>query len=126
MGLRLGKIIENTATDEERVEYKVLKKIFEGASLLLPDGVGAVWALRWRYRLITERVPSVDLMQNICKESAEKGYRIFVYGAKEDSNRQAVEKLRLRPSCGVARFSKMLTCYVYAALFENRAPCLTA
>ena len=71
-----------------------LKKIFEDASLLLPDGVGAVWALRWRYRLITERVPSVDLMQNICKESAEKGYRIFIYGAKEDSNRLAVEKLR--------------------------------
>ena len=29
MGSRLTKIIENTASDEERVEYKVLKKIFE-------------------------------------------------------------------------------------------------
>jgi N-acetylglucosaminyldiphosphoundecaprenol N-acetyl-beta-D-mannosaminyltransferase len=69
-----------------------LKKIFEKASLLLPDGVGAVWALRWRYRLMTERVPSVDLMQNICKQSAVKGYRIFIYGAKEEVNKKAVEK----------------------------------
>jgi N-acetylglucosaminyldiphosphoundecaprenol N-acetyl-beta-D-mannosaminyltransferase len=71
-----------------------LKEIFENASLLLPDGVGAIWALRWRYHLIAERVPGADLMQNICGESVRKGYRIFIYGAKEEVNKKAVEKLR--------------------------------
>jgi hypothetical protein len=51
-----------------------------------------------------------------------------LFGSTEDCYRfyQAVEKLRLRSPCGVVRFSKMLTYYVYAALFENRSPCLAA
>ncbi len=71
-----------------------LKRMFEGAALLIPDGIGVVLAMRWLYRLSSKRVPGAELMPNICKLSAEKGYKIFIYGANESVNRSAAEKLR--------------------------------
>jgi len=71
-----------------------LKTIFENASLLIPDGVGAIWGIRWRYRLPAKRVPGIELMQNICKVAAEKEYRIFIFGSQEEVNKKAAEKLR--------------------------------
>jgi len=71
-----------------------LKKIFENAFLLIPDGVGAIWAIRWRYGLRAQRVPGIELMQDICKLAAERGYRIFIFGSQEEVNKKAAEKLR--------------------------------
>jgi len=70
-----------------------LKGMFESAALLLPDGIGVVLAVRLLFREKIERVPGADLMQNLCKAASEKGYRVFVYGAAEDVNKKAVEKL---------------------------------
>lgn len=71
-----------------------LKDLFENASLLVPDGVGAIWAIRWKYGLRAERVPGIDLMMNICKLAAERGYRIFIFGSQEEVNKKVAEKLR--------------------------------
>ncbi len=43
-----------------------------------------------------ERVPGADLMQTICAESGKRNVKIFIYGAKEEVNAKAVEKLRER------------------------------
>ncbi len=70
-----------------------LKEMSEKATLLIPDGMGAVLAIRILYGIKVQRVPGVDLMHNICKEASKKGYKIFIYGAKEEVNREVVEKL---------------------------------
>ena len=46
--------------------------------------------------LRAERVPGADLMQEICALAERRGFRIFIYGAKEDVNRGAVDRLRER------------------------------
>ena len=51
------------------------------ADLVVPDGVGAVWALNRRYGLTQTRVTGFDLTQNILALSAEKGYRVFFFGS---------------------------------------------
>ncbi|MBW1672732.1 MAG: WecB/TagA/CpsF family glycosyltransferase, partial [Deltaproteobacteria bacterium] len=56
-----------------------LKQIFEEASLLIPDGIGVAKAMRWLFGLKAKRVPGVELLHNICRESAVKGYKLFVY-----------------------------------------------
>lgn len=71
-----------------------LKQMFENATLLIPDGIGVILALRLLYRIKISRVPGADLMENICKESAKKEYKIFIYGAEEKVNRIAAEKLQ--------------------------------
>lgn len=33
-------------------------------------------------------------MHNLCRVAAEKGYKIFIYGAKEEVNKKATERRR--------------------------------
>ncbi len=77
-------------------EDAFLKRMFDEAAILLPDGIGVVYAARLLHGRKIERVPGADLMQNICGEAPKRGWRIFIYGAKEDVNRDAVERLRER------------------------------
>lgn len=72
-----------------------LKDLFENATVLLPDGIGVVLAIRLLHKLKIKRVTGVDLMQNICQKAAQKGYKIYIFGAKKKVNKKAVEKLKL-------------------------------
>lgn len=71
----------------------VLYEAFKTADLLIPDGIGVVAAARVLYEIELSRVPGCELMQNICRLSAERGYRVFIYGAQEEINKKAVEVL---------------------------------
>lgn len=51
------------------------------ADLVVPDGVGAVWALNRQYGLEQTRVTGFDLTQNILALCAKKGYRVFFFGS---------------------------------------------
>ncbi len=73
-----------------------MREFFGKASLLIPDGIGVVKALRFLYGARVSRVPGADLMQNICAESVEKNYRLFLYGAGDEVNREACEILKQR------------------------------
>jgi N-acetylglucosaminyldiphosphoundecaprenol N-acetyl-beta-D-mannosaminyltransferase len=72
---------------------KILKTFFEQAGLLLPDGIGIVKALKFLHNVSVTRTPGADLMQHICAASADNGYRLFIYGAKEEVNAKAVDIL---------------------------------
>ena len=73
-----------------------LRQFFEEAVLLIPDGIGVVLAMRLLHRVRVERVAGATLMQKICERSARKGHRVFIYGAAEDVNRNAVAELERR------------------------------
>ncbi len=80
-----------------------LYSMFKEADLLIPDGIGMVLAANWMHNTSVKRVPGCELMQNICSLAADKGYRIFLYGAKEEVNKAATEKLMERhPSLKIA------------------------
>lgn len=73
-------------------ENQFLKDFFTKATILIPDGIGIVMAMRLQGHAAT-RVPGADLMTEICTMASKRGYRIFIYGAKEEINRGAVERL---------------------------------
>jgi len=73
-----------------------LSKFFDDAALLLPDGVGVVLAARFLHGARIGRVPGADLMQEICRHAAGKGYRIFIYGATEEVSRAAALEMERR------------------------------
>ena len=73
-----------------------LKIFFEKATLLIPDGIGVVKALHLFGHKNAGRVTGADLMQNICRQAPRENYRIFVYGAAEDVNRDACAELERR------------------------------
>lgn len=73
-----------------------LRDFVEDASLLIPDGIGVVLAARLLHGARIGRVAGADLMLEICRHSTEIGHRIFIFGASEDVNRDAVAELRRR------------------------------
>jgi N-acetylglucosaminyldiphosphoundecaprenol N-acetyl-beta-D-mannosaminyltransferase len=72
-----------------------LLESFRNADLLIPDGIGVVKAAQILHGVRLTRVPGVELMHNICRLAATRGYRVFVYGAKEQVNSEACDKLRI-------------------------------
>jgi len=82
-----------------------LRRFFNTASLLIPDGIGVVVAARLvgSGSLKISRVPGCELMPLICESAARRGRSIFAYGAAEDVNAAAVATLRERyPDLNVA------------------------
>jgi N-acetylglucosaminyldiphosphoundecaprenol N-acetyl-beta-D-mannosaminyltransferase len=74
----------------------VLYHTFKTADLLLPDGIGVVFAARILYGAKLKRVPGSEFIFDIC-EIAERGsYKVFIYGAKEDVNKETVKELKNR------------------------------
>lgn len=60
---------------------KELMKILREADLVVPDGVGVVWASRYSEILLTERVAGYDLTQNIFSRIAGKDETVYFFGA---------------------------------------------
>lgn len=73
-----------------------LRRFFETADLVIPDGISIVVAARLLYGLKLMRVAGADLMQAICAVAPERNYRVFIYGSSEVTNRKAAEVLRHR------------------------------
>ncbi len=72
----------------------ILYETFKDADLLLPDGVGIVLAARSLYGARIARVPGSEFVEDICSLAAKEGCNVFVYGAREEVNRSAVEVLQ--------------------------------
>jgi N-acetylglucosaminyldiphosphoundecaprenol N-acetyl-beta-D-mannosaminyltransferase len=64
------------------------------AALVLPDGIGVVKAARWFHGKRLERVTGIDMMLALCEYATRDHHPIFIFGAKEDVNADAVDVLR--------------------------------
>jgi N-acetylglucosaminyldiphosphoundecaprenol N-acetyl-beta-D-mannosaminyltransferase len=56
-------------------------RIVDASDLVTPDGAGILWATRRLGTPVTAKVSGVDLAARCCALSAEKGWRIFFFGA---------------------------------------------
>ena len=64
----------------EAQQDKELMKILREADLVVPDGIGVVWASRYSEILLTERVAGYDLTQNIFSRIAGKNETVYFFG----------------------------------------------
>lgn len=71
-----------------------LRKLLNSAAIQIPDGVGVLIASKLKRGSIKKRVTGIDLMQNICKRASQKGYRVFLLGAKPGVAKRAAEILK--------------------------------
>jgi N-acetylglucosaminyldiphosphoundecaprenol N-acetyl-beta-D-mannosaminyltransferase len=72
----------------------VLYETFKNADLLLPDGIGVVWAAKFLFGARLERIPGSEFIFDICRLAEKNECGVFIYGAKEESNRAAVNRLK--------------------------------
>lgn len=61
-----------------------LRKIVNSCDLINADGQGVVWGAKILGVDIPERVAGIDLFTNLIELSANKGYRVYLFGAKEE------------------------------------------
>ena len=69
------------------------KHILGEADLVVADGWGLVWAGRVLGYPKIFRQPGIDLVQFICRLSAEKGYRLYLFGGKPSVVEKAKKNL---------------------------------
>lgn len=82
---------------EKIMRAKADRQLFsqiKAASLLIPDGIGIVFAA-WLLGLgRMERVPGSELMPALCGLAARKGYKIFLFGSSPEVNLCAARKIQ--------------------------------
>lgn len=61
-----------------------LRRIINDCALINVDGMPVVWASRLLGKGLKERVAGVDLFEGLMRRSAEKGWRVFLLGAREE------------------------------------------
>jgi N-acetylglucosaminyldiphosphoundecaprenol N-acetyl-beta-D-mannosaminyltransferase len=63
------------------------------ADLVIPDGVGLLWAARQQGARLPERVAGSDLVCHLAKLAAQHGWRVYFLGAAEGVAERAAEIL---------------------------------
>jgi len=61
-----------------------LRRIINECALINVDGMPGVWASRLLGKPLKERVAGVDLFESLVKRAAEKEWRVFFLGAREE------------------------------------------
>jgi N-acetylglucosaminyldiphosphoundecaprenol N-acetyl-beta-D-mannosaminyltransferase len=61
-----------------------LRQIINDCALINADGMPVVWASRLLGKPLKERVAGVDLFEALMKRAGEKGWRVFLLGAREE------------------------------------------
>jgi N-acetylglucosaminyldiphosphoundecaprenol N-acetyl-beta-D-mannosaminyltransferase len=70
---------------------KELRDSIINCDIINADGQGIVWASRFLGTPLPERVAGIDLMEELVKLAADKKYRIFLFGAKEEIVKSVVD-----------------------------------
>lgn len=73
---------------------ELFKKIYNEASLVVPDGMPLLWAAGFLGNALKERVSGSDLFGKLCAVAEERGYRLFFLGGRPDAASQAVKVLK--------------------------------
>lgn len=78
----------------ENDEY--LKKIADEADLTLVDGKPLVWIAKWHKRPVKAKISGSDLVPELCKVAAKRGFSIFIIGGAEGVAEKAKNNLENR------------------------------
>ncbi|MGI8756229.1 MAG: WecB/TagA/CpsF family glycosyltransferase [Acidimicrobiales bacterium] len=71
-----------------------LRQAVDGSDIVSADGLGIVWASRLLGDPLPERVAGIDLMHGLMAEAEQRGYSVYILGARSEVLEQAVNRLR--------------------------------
>jgi N-acetylglucosaminyldiphosphoundecaprenol N-acetyl-beta-D-mannosaminyltransferase len=84
-------VVINAAKVVNAQKDEALRESIVNCDIINADGQAIVWASRFLNRPLPERVAGIDVMENLVKLAAEKKYRIFFLGAKDQVVKDVVE-----------------------------------
>ena len=93
--------------------------ILNGAGLVLPDGIGVVYASKILGRPLNGRVPGIDFADGLMAWMAQHGKRLFLLGSKPGIAEMASVNLR-------QRHPGLTVCGTHDGYFKEDAPVIQA
>ncbi|MDO4516724.1 MAG: WecB/TagA/CpsF family glycosyltransferase [Bacillota bacterium] len=96
-------------------QSKAYEDILNAAGLVLPDGIGVVYAAKILGCPLKERVPGIDFASGLLDRLEVSGGRLFLLGAKPGVAEQAAANLN-------ARYPNLTICGVNDGYFKDAAP----
>ncbi len=66
-----------------------LRHVLRGCDLVVPDGMPVVWAAKLMRTPLQERVTGADIVPQLARLAGEKGYRIYMLGARPEIAQRA-------------------------------------
>ena len=106
-------IVQRANQDSEYAE--ILKK----ADLVIPDGIGVIYAAKILGRPLKERVPGVDLASALMVCMAGTGKRLFLLGAQPGVAEKAAVNLK-------AKYPGLVVCGTHDGYFQEDGPVIEA
>ena len=97
-------------------EFAVL---IAGADLVLPDGVGIIYAAKILGRPLKARVPGVDFASALMDAMSKTGKRLFLLGAKPGVAEEAARRL-------AGQHPGLIVCGTHDGYFQEDAPVVQA
>ncbi len=107
-----------------------LRDVVNRCELVNADGQAVVWASRLLGDPLPERVAGIDLMEELFAMAEERGYRIFILGARAEVLQTAIDRLHERyPALAIAGshhgyFEERESPEIAAQISESRADIL--
>ncbi len=87
-----------------------LREIYDGALLVVPDGVPLLWAAALLKTPLPGRVNGTDLFEALCARAAQRGLRVFFLGGRAGAAEAAGARL-------CARYPALALCGTYCPPF---------
>lgn len=82
----------DVAVKADKDEY--LRKIINEADFAMVDGMPLVWISHLYGRPLKEKVSGSDFVPALCREAADKGWKIFLLGGAEGVPQRAAANLK--------------------------------
>ena len=108
-----AEIVQQAQSDPE------FSALIAGADLVLPDGVGVIYASKILKRPLKSRVPGVDFAAALMDRMAAAGKRLFLLGAKPGVAEEAARRM-------AAQHPGLMVCGTHDGYFQEDAPVVQA